>query len=82
MRNMRFAQPLEGAALLDALDEANLLFRPGTQPGILPINVNTNSAGQVIKGQFLGLGATAEQTWDLFDRAHGLLPLHGDYDRD
>jgi hypothetical protein len=82
MRNLRFAAPLEGEALLEALDGANLLYRSGQRPGILPINVNTNPAGQINKGQFLCLSKTAGETRDMFDQARRLLPLRGEYDRD
>lgn len=82
MRNIEFRNLMEGADLLSLLDHAGVLYRPGTTKGILPFNLNTNTEGKVMKGQFLCLGQTYEDCSDLFAQAWSQLPVEWGYARD
>lgn len=82
MRNVRFAQPYSGQLLLDALDDACLLYRAGGKSGILPINFNLTRDGFVFKGQFVAIGADVAEVRHLFDCIHNLGSFLWEYDRD
>ena len=74
--------PLAGSQILDILDRNNALFSPGAERGCLPINLNTDQAGNITKGQFLFLGADIEEVSDQLTElvSHPKINLH--YDRD
>jgi len=82
MRNLRLNQPVCGGALLDQLGRLGFLFRPGSGPGILPINFNTSDDGLVSKGQFLFLAGTPAACRDLLRQAEQALDLPWQYVRD
>jgi hypothetical protein len=82
MRNLKFARPESGAHILQLLEKRGDLFHEGRTTGILPINLNTTSDGQVEKGQFLCLGATTAECHDQLLRAKKDLPLDWSYVRD
>ncbi|MCP4252653.1 MAG: hypothetical protein GY775_04445, partial [Candidatus Scalindua sp.] len=82
MRNVRFARPLKDTSLLKMLDQANYLFRPGMQVGVLPINFNLNKDGSVEKGQFLFLAKNIEGCLLMLEQIKSMLPLSWHYDRD
>src|SRR5690606_23014924 len=82
MRNLRFAQPYGGQLLLDALEEACLLFRPGMESGVLPINFNLTRDGYVNKGQFLALGRSGGEANEIFRSVRNLETIVWEYDRD
>ena len=58
MRNLRFHEELRPGDLIERLDTASLLYRPGSGSGCLPINFNLAPDGTVAKGQFLFLAPT------------------------
>jgi len=82
MRNVRFNGSLDGEALLSGLRKAEVLFQGGRSTGVLPINLNTDAEGRVLKGQFLCLGGSTEETWEQLRRARQVLPAKGEFDRD
>ena len=82
MRNLALPQPMPAGALLQLLEDAGVLYRPGAKRGCLPVNFNSHSDGAVVKGQFLFLapsvGEVAQSLTDLV--ALPQIDLH--YDRD
>jgi predicted ATP-grasp superfamily ATP-dependent carboligase len=82
MRNIRFTQPYSGQLILDALDEACLLFHAGATSGVVPINFNLTRDGYVAKGQFLAIGADIPKVLDLFRCVRNLETIIWEYDRD
>jgi hypothetical protein len=82
MRNLKFSSAVESSIILQAMKKRDLLFLPGRREGILPINLNLNEEGQAIKGQFLCLGESFDDTMKLLDHVRDVLPVKGEYDRD
>jgi hypothetical protein len=82
MRNVRLAQPYPSRLILDALDRACLLFRPGSGSGVVPINFNLTRDGYVAKGQFLAMGSDLGEVGELFRAVRNLEVILGEYDRD
>ena len=82
MRNLEAHQPIEGSRVLDALDHAELLFHPGNQRGVLPINFNTLDDGRLFKGQFLCIDESPAACTDLLRRADALEPIQWTPSRD
>ena len=82
MRNIRFAKPLKDISLLKILDQADYLFRPGMQTGVLPINFNLDKDDNVQKGQFLFLGKDLDNCTTILKEIETILPLSWHYDRD
>jgi hypothetical protein len=82
MRNLKFRAPLAGDIILDRLDAAGLLFRPGLTRGVLPINFNLGADRRVGKGQFLFVADTAVDCETLLDQARDQLPVAWEFDRD
>lgn len=82
MRNIRFDPKHDTSNLLQTIDEAGLLFRPGQDQGILPFNFNPNSQGHIVKGQFLFLAPSVDQTLSLLKKMQELDSIEGVYDRD
>ena len=82
MRNIRFAKPLKDVSLLKILDQADYLFHPGMQTGVLPINFNLDKDGNVQKGQFLFLGKDLDNCNTILKEIETMLPLSWHYDRD
>jgi len=82
MRNLKFVEPLQGAAILELLSAHGHLFHPQRENGILPINFNLNPEGLVEKGQFLCLGRTSAECHAMLRRAEEDLPVDWEYARD
>ncbi len=82
MRNLKLAAPMEGKDILDILRNEKRLYLPGSADGVLPINFNLNSQGQVDKGQFLSMGRDTESCWRHIEALDGILPLAGSFDRE
>ena len=82
MRNIQFRKSLAGDQLLSLIDNAQVLYRPGKDKGIIPFNLNTDEQGKVIKGQFLCLGEDHEQCSGVLAKAWTALPVEWGYDRD
>ena len=82
MRNLQFSHPVPAPMLLDALGRHGRLFSPGDKANVLPINFNAQPGSAVVKGQFLCLGESLEETHDLLEEARHLLPVEHSYDRD
>lgn len=82
MRNIRFAKPLKDTSLLKILDQADYLFHPGMQNGVLPINFNLDEDSNVQKGQFLCLGKDLDNCMAILKEIETMLPLSWHYDRD
>ena len=82
MRNLALPVPLAGAEILDILETSGSLFTPGAHRGCLPINLNTDTAGNIIKGQFLFLAPDIDDVSDQLTElvSHPEIDLH--YDRD
>ena len=82
MRNIRFDPQHNTDNLLNVLDEAGLLYRPGCAAGVLPFNFNPDAAGHIIKGQFLFLAPDMAATEDVIRRMQSIDRIKGVYDRD
>jgi len=82
MRNVRFKTPMEDKQILSALRKQKLLFFPNREIGVLPFNFNPNDEGLIIKGQFLFLGPTLEDTASLLNRVGDMPAIKGEFDRD
>lgn len=82
MRNIRFDPQYNTDNLLSVLDEAGLLYRPGSESGILPFNFNPNAAGQIVKGQFLFLAPDLAGADQIIKRMQAIDKIKGVYDRD
>ena len=80
MRNLRLPEAADGSRILGNLDRADLLFRPGAEHGVLPINFNLEDDGLVSKGQFLFLGRNLLDVHGLIERTLSLEDLV--FDRD
>ena len=81
LRNLRFTEPLEGAALLHMLEEGGDLFLPGkTEAGVMPVNFNFGPDGLVHKGQFLCLAHSTAGSHVLLELAELDLPCEPDRD--
>lgn len=81
LRNLRFDQPLTGAALLDLLHRSGDLFVPGkSEVGVLPVNFNFGADGLVHKGQFLCLAHSTAGSHVLLELAELDLPCAPDRD--
>lgn len=80
MRNLLLREPREARAVIDKLDEAGLLFTPGRDSGVLPLNFNSNPEGLVEKGQFLILGPDHETLHETM--AHAVTLKNLTYTRD
>lgn len=72
MRNLQSHQPVEGKDILYALDQAALLYHPGNERGVLPINFNLDEQGLEFKGQFLCIAPTTEACYSLLREADEL----------
>ncbi|MEX2381658.1 MAG: hypothetical protein WD490_04690 [Opitutales bacterium] len=82
MRNIYFSTPARGQVILEELDRAGLLYRPGGGAGILPINFNFDRGSKIAKGQFLAFGRTAEEVQLLLEHVGNLKALPSEYGRD
>ncbi len=82
MRNVRFTRPLKDTSLLKMLDQADYLFHPDMQGGVLPINFNLSDDGSVQKGQFLCLAKNLDDCLFMMQQMESILPLSWHYDRD
>lgn len=82
MRNFAFAPRLTCAGALEALRDADLLFAPGADEGVLPINFIRDDAGRVVKAQLLFLAGRPERCPDIIGRCLDVLPAEGSYERD
>ncbi len=82
MRNIRFSPPQMGEQLLNLLQQEGSLFEPGRNSGILPINLNPNHQGEIVKGQFLFLGKTHTEVFSLLKDFSENKKFKGTYDRD
>lgn len=82
MRNLALPEPLAGSQILEILQASSSLYAPGASRGCLPINLNTDQAGEITKGQFLFLGADINDVSDQLTAlvSHPKIDLH--YDRD
>ncbi len=82
MRNLRFdpaPQPYEALAELARHD---LLWRPGRERGVLPINFNTTPGVGVTKGQFLCLAPELTTAQALLRRTTEVMDVAEDFARD
>ncbi|MFQ5580619.1 MAG: hypothetical protein ACE5FZ_08400 [Nitrospiria bacterium] len=82
MRNVRFSPPHTSTDLLFLFKQKDLLFEPGKERGILPINLNPNDEGKIVKGQFLFLGKTHNTVFSDLERIRKDKRFKGNYDRD
>lgn len=82
MRNVRIKPSTPPVELLRALDRAGLLYRPGQDKPLLPINFNTDESGRVVKGQFLSLAPDPDSAHDQLQALHDHLPMAESFDRD
>ncbi len=82
MRNVRFDPAPPPATILDTLRRHGLLFQPGQERGLLPINFNPAPTGGIAKGQFLCLAPDLATASRLLDAVHQHLPVADAFDRD
>ncbi|MFQ5597998.1 MAG: hypothetical protein ACE5GK_08110, partial [Nitrospiria bacterium] len=82
MRNIRFSPPQIGSQLLKHLAQNKTLFKSGGVMGILPINLNPDHQGKIVKGQFLFLGGSHRAVFGLLKQICEDGGYNGDYDRD
>lgn len=76
MRNLLLPEPLEAREVFKRLSQAGLLFSPGDERGVLPINFNSTPEGLVAKGQFLVLGPNHESLHATMEETLHLKNLH------
>jgi len=82
MRNYTFEGCAHTHAFLNTLSARKLLFEPGREAGILPINVITDSGGYLRKAQILFLSPYPEDCRALSDQFPRVLPYGCVHDRD
>lgn len=83
MRNIRFSPPPFAAQLLNLFQQDGSLFEPEKNSGILPINLNPDHQGKIVKGQFLFLGETHHEVFSLLQSTVSEnKSFKGVYDRD
>jgi len=82
MRNIRFISDVSGRGILRTLERNQLLYHLGQANGVLPINFNSDSDGNTVKGQFLCMANTPDQATQLLKEACEVLPVDWTYDRD
>ena len=82
LRNLRFEAGVPAADILRQLDQHGYLFRPGKDKGLIPINLNHDPHGRVVKGQFLCLAAETEDCMEMILATNEILPVKWAYDRD
>jgi len=82
MRNVRFDPPKTSEDIIHLLESEKLLYHPGNDYGILPINFNPDEQNNIVKGQFLFLAKTVERTFDLLNTMCALKSMQGVFDRD
>jgi len=82
MRNFRFGSCLDVGETFELIKRKHLLFRPGDDAGVLPINFITNPEGQVTKAQLLFLGETPSECMRQTEAFVRAMPPRCVYDRD
>lgn len=82
MRNIMFRNALDSEGLIEVLETADALYRPGEKKGVIPINFNSEKVGTVNKGQFLFIDSTTDGCMEQLDRVEAMFPVEVDYDRD
>ena len=82
MRNYTFEGCAHARGFLETLSARNLLFQPGREAGILPINIITDSAGYLRKAQILFLSRHPGDCRALSDQFPRALPYGCVHDRD
>jgi hypothetical protein len=82
MRNFAFAPRLTCAEVLAALEREGVLFAPGRDEGLLPINFIRDDGGRVVKAQLLFLAGRPERCMAIIERCLNVLPAQGSYERD
>lgn len=82
MCNLMFAPPMRGDELFESLRRAGLLFEPGLDRGVVPVNFVPREDGLVHKGQFLCLAGDAEDCGRLLEEVEGVLPAEWKFSRD
>lgn len=76
MRNLLLSDPLDAREVFDQLSQADLLYSPGRETGVLPVNFNSTPDGLVAKGQFLILGPDHQSLHDTMSRTLHQKNLH------
>lgn len=82
MRNMVFGPCLTVGQFLDHLEHQGLLFLPGKNHGILPINLARTANGQISKCQLLFLAPDGSLCQQMVADFPSHLPTHCRFDRD
>ncbi|MFC1523642.1 hypothetical protein ACFL6N_02505 [Thermodesulfobacteriota bacterium] len=82
MRNILFEPCMSGEEMFSYFERKAILFKPGEEQGIIPLNIITDQNGMIEKSQLLFLSSTSEQAWDLMTDFPSLLPVECVYDRD
>ena len=82
MRNLRLESPIEGARLLELIDDSKRLFRKGDSKGVVPLNFNFGPDELTAKGQFLCLAETVDGCHAILDSLVASLPFKTRPERD
>jgi len=82
MRNVLLEPPLPPPNALDLLRRQGLLYNPGAETGMFPINFNQNHSGTIEKCQLLALAPDVPTTSTLFNKLKSSKEMTWDYDRD
>ena len=75
LRNLKLNPALPPHVLFQVLESEKLLFKPERKKGILPFNFSYTEDGDVRKGQFVCLGKTAEECFEILKSADESLPV-------
>ncbi len=82
MRNVLFTEPRKSDEVLHEFERSGMLYRPGINKGILPVNFNTSDEGLVVKAQLLAVGGNRREVESVFDLIRRHPSMTCDYDRD
>lgn len=82
MRNVMFTTPRKSDAILNELESLGILYRPGNESGVLPVNFNANDEGVVAKAQLLALGRNRDDVESAFHLIRRHPAMTWNYDRD
>lgn len=82
MRNLALPRPMPAGSLLQLLEDAGVLYRPGAKRGCFPVNFNSHGDGSVVKGQFLFLAPSVGEVVQSLTDLVALPQIDLHYDRD
>ncbi len=82
MRNMVFRPCMTSPEFMHFLEGRDLLFLPGKQQGVLPVNLITGDNGGIVKMQLLFLAGSTDECLVMLENFSALLPNTCRFDTD